>query len=238
MVLYQIDFGRILQVFVVQGIIAIFFIYLIFQILKRNRKKINVLFALSYVFVLIGLVNNMIYAFIRDSDVLVAMNFITNFSITFALIFLMIFNLILLYSEKKITTPKQTIIILLYGGILFLQILFLPYNGIIVNEETNWRSLWSLPYYLYIILVISVGAVIPTIYLSVRIYFDMEDEALQKRWLYFIIGAIGLFIYMYGIFTTDLFVNQLFRLIWTLISLSIVIWVYLMYYGVGRELES
>jgi uncharacterized membrane protein len=86
--------------------------------------------------------------------------------------------------------------------------------------------------------VASIGAVIPTIYYSIRIYYEMEDPNLRKRWLYFIIGVIGLFIYMYGVFTTDLFNNQMLRFIWSLISLTIIIWIYLMYYGVGRKLSS
>jgi hypothetical protein len=236
--MYQLDIGRIIQVFVVQGIIALFFVYLIFRILSRKRKRINFLFALAYLFVLIGLVNNMIYSFIRDSFILIIMNFITNFSVTFALIFIMLFTLLLLKSETKVNTSKQLIIIGVYGVILFLQILFLPFDGMIINEETNWKALWTFPYYLYVIIIASVGAVIPTLYFSLRIYLEMKDTDLRQRWQYFIIGAIGLFFYMYGVFTVDLFNNDLLRLIWSLISLSIVVWIYFMYYGVGRALNT
>ncbi len=238
MVLFQFNLGQFIQVFIIQGIIALFFVYLIFRILNRGQKRINLLFALSYVFVLIGLVNNMIYSFIRNEPILIIMNFVTNFSITFGLIFLTLFNLILFYSETRIDTRKQVVIIVLYGAILFLKVLFLPFGGLSANETTNWRILWSFPYYLYVTLVITIGSVIPTFYLSFRIYFEMKEPELKKKWIFFIIGALGIIIYMYGVFTVDLFNDMLIRFIWTLISLTIVLWVYLMYYGVGRQLTS
>jgi hypothetical protein len=234
----SIDLGRILQVFVIQGIIALFFLYLIFRILQRSRKRINLLFALAYMFVLIGLINNMVYAFIRNEPVLIIMNFITNYTITFGLIFLTLFNLLILFSGKKIDTLKQVIIIISYGTVLFLQILFLPFGGLTANESTDWRALWSFPYYLYVILVITFGSVIPTLFLSVRIYMDMEEPDLKQRWIYFIVGALGIIMYMYGVFTVDLFNDALIRFIWAAISLTIVLWVYLMYYGVGRQLSK
>ncbi|TFF96554.1 MAG: hypothetical protein EU547_06305 [Promethearchaeota archaeon] len=238
MIYNQFDIGRILQVFFIQGLIALFFLYILYQILKRGRKRINILFAFAYLFVLIGLINNMVYAFIRNEPLLIVLNFITNFTVTFGLIFLTLFNMLIFFSEKKIDTKWQITIIIIYGAILFLQILFLPFGGIIANESTNWKALWSFPYYLYVITVISVGSIAPTIIISIQIYLEMHEPELKQRWVYFIIGALGVVFYMYGVFTVDLFNDTLIRFIWSLISLTIVLWIYLMYYGVGRQLSS
>ncbi len=231
------DISRIIQVYVVQGFIAVFFLYLAYNIFKRDRKRLNLLFGLSFIFVTIGLINNMIYALIQFELALLVFNFITNFSVGFGLIFLTIFNLILLRSEKVITVKVQNLIILVYGILLFSMIIFLPLGGMTINETTNYRAVWSLPYYLYVIIVISIGGVIPTLITSVIIYIQFTDVDLKKRWKYFIIGTSGLYIYMYGAFTTNLLNIELLRLIWSVVSLSIVIFIYLMYYGVGRQLE-
>ena len=62
MVFFQLDTTRIIQVYVVQGIIAVFFLYLAYKILKRDTKRLNLIFRLGFISAGIGLLINFIYA--------------------------------------------------------------------------------------------------------------------------------------------------------------------------------
>ncbi len=232
------DLARIIQVYVVQVIIAAFFIFLAYKILKRGKKRLNLTFSGLYIFIALGLIINCIYAPITDESVVLILNFVTNISVGFGVIFLTIFNLILLYSEKVITKKKEVIIISIHGALLMLSIVFLPFGGITINESTNWKPVFNLPFFIYLIVVITVMGMIPTLFTSYKIYLEFNDKQLRKKWLFFIIGATGLYIYMYAAFTANILNIPTFRLILSLFGLTVVLWVYLLYYGVGRQLEE
>ncbi|MFX1393222.1 MAG: hypothetical protein ACFFAH_06550 [Promethearchaeota archaeon] len=238
MVIYQMDLARFIQVYVVQVIIAAFFLFLAYKILKRGKKRLNLTFSGLYVFIALGLIVNCIYAPITDESVVLILNFITNFCVAFGLVFLTVFNLILLYSEKIITKKKEAIIISIHGALLMISIVFLPFGGVTINESTDWRPVFSLTYFIYFMLVITVMAAIPTLFTSFKIYREFEDKQLKKKWLFFIIGTIGLYIYMYAAFTANFLNIPTFRLILSFFGLTVVLWVYLTYYGVGRQLEE
>ena len=238
MAFYQMDLVRIVQVYVVQVIIAIIFIFLAYKILKRDRKRLNFVFSGLYVFTAIGLVINCIYAPITDESIVLILNFITNFTTAFGTIFLTTFSFIIWFSEKRFTKTKQNVYISIYGILLFLSIIFVPNGGLIINEETNWKPVWSFQYYFYFISVLTLIAAIPFVYTSLKIYFDFKDLELKKKWLFFMIGAFGLYLYMYMAYTANYLNNPLFRLILSVFGLSVVLWVYLMYFGVGKQLEK
>ena len=168
MVVYQMDLARIIQVYVVQVIIAAFFIFLAYKILKRGKKRLNVTFSCLYIFVALGLIVNCIYAPMTDESVVLILNFVTNVFVVFGIIFLTIFNLILLYSEKVITKKKEIIIISIHGALLLLSIVFLPFGGITINESTNWKPVFNLPFFIYLMVIITVMGVIPALFTSYK----------------------------------------------------------------------
>ena len=238
MVVYQMDLARIIQVYVVQVIIAAFFIFLAYKILKRGKKRLNVTFSCLYIFVALGLIVNCIYAPMTDESVVLILNFVTNVFVVFGIIFLTIFNLILLYSEKVITKKKEIIIISIHGALLLLSIVFLPSGGITINESTNWKPVFNLPFFIYLMVIITVMGVIPALFTSYKVYLEFDDNQLKKKWLFFVIGLIGLYIYTYAAFTANFLNIPTFRLILSIFGLTVVLWLYLLYYGVGRQLEE
>ncbi|MHA2182184.1 MAG: hypothetical protein ACXAAH_12260, partial [Promethearchaeota archaeon] len=103
MVFFEISITRAITVYGAQGILFVFFLFLAYKILKRDRKRLNILFSLFYLSVVVGLLVNFVYAPIEDVTIVLILNFFTNFFIYFAVVFLVVFELILLKSEKVIT---------------------------------------------------------------------------------------------------------------------------------------
>jgi hypothetical protein len=171
----------------------------------------------------------------------VLMNFITNYCAIFGSVFLIIFELILLKSEKVITQNKQVMITIIYGiiefGMFFL--LFNPEWGVVMNAGTDWKPVWMLPTYLYVMVFLTFCALIPLLYLAFKISKQFEDAQLKKKWNFFIIGVIFLVSFMYLIFTSNFINNSSFRTSMGAIGLIINLFGgVLVYYGVGRQIEK
>lgn len=231
---------RFITIYIVQGIVFVFFIFLAYQILKRDTKRLNLIFAGFYITIAAGLFVNFIYGPLTDLNTVYLLNYITMWLLFFAPIFLTIFSLILLKSEKVITAGKQYLIIIVYGALLALLIIF-PWNnseiGIMIStpQASPW---WSIPFFLYTVIVISAIAIIPNLVLSFQILKKFEDEQLKKKWKRYIIGLIFLYIFTYGIMISNTLNNATFRLGIGLISVILnLIGSYLVYKGVGQKID-
>ncbi len=241
MVYFQLTPVRILTVYIAQGIILVAFFYLAIRILLRDRKRLNVIFAGLYISPAIGVLINFIYAPLTDEFIVLILNFFTNFGFFYAPIFIVVFDLILLKSEKVISTSKQLMILTIYGIAMFgmLFFLFIPGFGVTINQGTSWSPVWSLPFLIYVASVETIGALIPSLYFSFQIYKKFEDEVLKKKWRYFIFGFIALMIFMYAIFLSNTLGDPTFRLVIGIIGLILVILGgFLMYNGVGKQIEK
>ena len=186
MTLYQastLTLPRIITIYVGQGLLFVFFIFLAYKILKRDRKRLNLIFSGFFLSAVVGALINFIYGPLDNPDVVVILNFITNFGYFYAPIFLVVFDLILLKSEKVITTAKQLLVLIIFGIAMFgmFILLFIPGFGVEINAGTNWSPVWSPYFFLYVIIVETIGAVIPIYYLSLQIYKKFEDNVLQKK---------------------------------------------------------
>ncbi|MFX0022948.1 MAG: hypothetical protein ACFE9S_11540 [Candidatus Hermodarchaeota archaeon] len=229
------DVARFIQIYVVQGLFALFFLYMAYVVLRRGRKTLNIYLSSFYLSVTIGGIINIIYANIFVDTIVFVMHFLTYYLFCFSMIFLLIFVLILIKPAKTIT-PKFQILILSILGLLILWLIFIP-NGITINASTNWKPKWDWIFFLYSILICSCLIIVPTIYYSIKIYKKFENDYLRKKWIYFLIGISAYFFLYYGTSLSNTLNDDTFRLIWSLISLPTLISLYLIYYGVGRQLE-
>jgi hypothetical protein len=230
---------RFITIYIAQGFIFVFFLFLAIKILKRDRKRLNIIFSGFYISPVIGFFVNFIYGLMTDVNLVLILNFVTNFGIYYSAIFLVVFDLILLKSEKVITSTKQILILVGYGIAMFCMIFFLFIPGAGVTLNANWSPVWALPFFIYVVLVVSIGAVIPFLYLSFQIYKKFEDDLLKKKWKFFIYGFCCLIIFMYGIFVSNTLDIDLFRTLLGIIGLILAVTGgYLMYNGVGRQLEK
>lgn len=229
---------RIITIYVAQGFMCLFFLFLAFKILKRDRKRLNVIFSGFYISPAIGFIINFIYAPLTDVSVVLMLNFLTNFFIFYSSIFIVVFNLILLKSEKAITAGKQLIIFIVYGIAMFSMIGFLFFPGFGVTFNENWSPIWSFPFFIYVVVIETIG-ILPALYLSFQIYKKFEDEILKKKWKFFIFGLCLIFIFMYGIFISNTLNIDIFRTIIGVVGLILaLLGAYMMYYGVGRQIQS
>lgn len=229
------DFPRFIQIYIVQGLFSLFFLYMAFKVLKRGKKRLNLYLSSFYLSTTIGGIINMIYAAIFDEFIVYTMHFITYYVFCLSLAFLLIFVLILIKPAKHVKIKLQLLILIIFG-LLILGLLLIP-DGIIINTSTNWKPNWNWFFFIYSIIVCSCFAIIPTTYYSTQIYRKFENEYLKKKWKYFLIGISAYFFLFYGTSLSNTLNDDVFRLIWSLISLPTLISLYLIYYGVGRQFE-
>lgn len=229
------DFARFIQVYVIQGLFAIFFLFMAYKIIRRGKKRMNLYLSSFYLFSGTGGVINMIYANIFEEVIVIVLHFTTYYLFCFALVFVLVFVLILVKPTNMFGTKSQ-LFILAISAILLLGMLIIP-NGIIINPSTNWKPNWSWGFLIYSVLICTFIFIIPTIYYSIRIYSKFENQRLKKKWRHFLIGLLAYFFLYYGTSLSNTLNNDDFRLIWSLISLPTLITLYLIYYGVGRQLE-
>jgi len=245
LVLLQYDIVRMLQVYLVQGIVFLFFVSLSIIILRRDTKRLNKLFSSFYIIISLGLFFNFIYTPMRGDNLVIIieiLNFITNYCLLLGPIFLVVFQLVLLKSEKIVTKKKQLVIITSYAIVLLSLI------GFMFGEETgvditgpNWVPIYHLPIYIYLVVVHSISSTIPTIFLSTMIYKKLENTTIRKKWRFFMVGIHSLNIFMYGTYTSYILEVVLFgfRFVWSIVGLVLVVTGgYMVFYGVGRQLSK
>jgi hypothetical protein len=233
----QIIFN-ILYYFIVLPIFALFSIYFIVKILKKNKTRLNISFSLVYILTALGVILNIVYSLIKVELIVTILNFITNFSTLLGLIFLFCTNQILLKSKLVFTKLKQTLVVAIYAILLFLMIIFYPFGGgITINESTDWKPVMHLPLFIYVIVIITVCAVIPILITSYQIYQQFEDDNLKKRWAFFIIGTLGIIMFLYNIFINNFMNYPIIRSIFNIHALSVFVWLFLIYYGIGRQID-
>ena len=230
---------RLIIVYISLPIIAIFFLYLAYKILKRSKERISRIFGTFYISSALGNIINMIYAPL-DVEVfeplIIILHVFTLFFIFFGFVFIVISNLIILSSTISFTTKKQNLLIVIDGILLAGMVLFIPFGGIDANIEGY--PVWHPFFFLYVISVVSLNIGFPILYTSYRIYQNFSSEILKKRWSYYIIGLIGLMALLYGIIIANFLDIGIIRVINTVYSLTVIIWVLLIYYGIGKQLKN
>lgn len=237
MVLFQISVGRLITIYIANGIIFAVFIFLASKILKQGKKRLNIYFSLFYISVAIGIFFNFIYAPLTDPDLIIKLNFITNYFIVFGLIFLTVFIILYLKSEEVFTTGKQLAFIIIYGVLLFFMIL-IP-DGVEISADTGWAPHWSWFLFIYVILLISIMSTVPSLFYSLKIYKKFEDERLKKKWKLFILGICELFAVLYGTFLTHALNIAIVRTIWSIGALILSLsGAYFIYDGVARKFKT
>ncbi len=225
----------------------IFFSLLAYRILKRKKQRLNIIFSLFFISNIISSITNMVYALILDSTVVLFLNFLTNFFVIFGPIFLLIVNLTILESTIIFSVKRQNRYILFYGCLVFFGMLLLILLGLRFDDPNapffglriiGGRPKFGLIFFIYVVSIITGFAFIPIIRTSLKIYFSFETIALKKKWLYYFIGFLGSAIILYLIFTNNLVENETFRLVLSVYGISFILWVSLMYYGIGFKLKQ
>lgn len=197
----------------------------------------NLILASFYLSCGIGVIFNLIYIiitpFVEDVFLLI-LYYITVYLLSLSLCFLNLFVLVLYRSENVISTQIQLIMIFIFS-VLIIALFFIP-SAITINESTSWRPRWNLEFTILFLIICTFGAIIPTLYYSIKLYQRLDYSQLKKRWLCFIIGISGYFFLCYGT-SLFLYIGHENLLLWALIAMPSLINLFLIYYGIGRQME-
>lgn len=232
----------------------VFFSTITYQILKRRKERLNLIFSGFFISIIIGNLLNMIYAAIpytppnTNKNIILTLNFLANFFFLFGPIFILTVNRIILESTIIFSIKRQNSSILIYGTILFSGMLILvllpdPFNILGVDLTDEGAPIYKPLFFTYVILFSAAFVVIPVIRSSLKIYTSFETVALKKKWFYYFIGSLGSFGIFYFIFIGNFmnyfsFDTTIFRLIINIYTSSVILWVLLMYYGIGFKLKQ
>ncbi len=235
----QFDLSRIFLIFIINLMMAIFFLGFGWSILKRRRNRLNATFSGFYISIALGLIINATYVIINEivksESLALLLNYISAFLIFYGPVFMLATNKILIQSESVYSLKSEIKLLLLYAFALGLMVIFYFFDGIVFNESTGWRPVWSLPYLIYIIIIVSSITIIPSIITSFKILSVMENKMMKKRWIRLMCGLIGLYTYLYLAFVMNYVNNDSLRMIGSFYALTVLIWVWLIYKGVKKE---
>ena len=238
MLLQSTELSRLLIVFIPQLILASIFFFIAITLLKRNRMRPIITLSMFYIFSATGLIFNAIFlllaAFIPENAVLLQVfYFLSFYPMLFSPIFILTFIVSLLKLEFVFTIKKQLIITIIYSLVIFI-IYFTP-DGITFIDQ--WRPVYSWPFLMLVYIFYSGYIVIPTLLYSRRLVKTFEDKILKRKLITFIIGVIGMFSSLYGAVLYITWQNPLFKSLWSVITVLIIIpSAIFIYYGIGREL--
>lgn len=238
MLLQTLDFARIVQVYIIQlGVGGVYYLLIALLILKRSTKRLNKIFSMFFICVASGTIVNVIYAAIFISSVVTFLNILTFYLFSLAMVFLLVFDLILLKSEKVITNAKQAIIIIGWAVLLIGLFIIGLSGGVQVDDATNWKPIWYMPFFLYA-LIIGTVMIIATYFFAIQIHKQFEDPILKKKWKYYLVGVTFFYFVWIGTSVSNFLANESIRTVWALISLVALLTTYAMYYGVGKQIQE
>lgn len=191
----------------------------------------------------------MIYAAITTDYIVIILHFLSVFFVNFGLIFIVIVNMIILESTIIFSVKRQNRYIIYYGVILFVGMLILilyPFEGVSIHSSGYIK--WAPYFFIYIFTIVNCFAIIPIFYMSFKIYFKFETKELKRKWLYYLIGSLGLAIFnLYPIYFLNLLTfimeenesfQNILRPLISILGISVVLWGSLMYYGIGAKIKK
>jgi len=111
-------------------------------------------------------------------------------------------------------------------------------NGVTINENTNWKPVFTLPFFIYIFSLLTFIIFIPLLYFSYQIFKEFKDEQLKKKWKYYIVGICFIYTLTIMTFFSNLLNNEGFRQVTALVGLTLIVFgALLMYYGAISNLK-
>jgi hypothetical protein len=231
------DLPRAIMIFIGQGGIIIIFAFLTYKILNRNRKILSILISAFLISIIIGSALNIIYSLIPGNSIKVTLHIFTNFFNFWGIGFLYMTNKILLESQT-IYTPNRRLKYLLPFSLIYLVGMFLVAfltNGVIFDSDGYPH--WNLYFYIFMILVVYGFFIFPTVITAIKILTKFSKGELRRKYIRLFIGIIGFSPLPILIFTVNFLNLPEFRTIVSLLFLTILIWAYMFYSGLGRQLK-
>lgn len=228
--------SRIMVAFISQTFIIILFSFLVFKMLKRNRKRSTITLAAFYLLLSVGLFMNIIFILLISSDnnVVISISYsIASYFIIFPFIFILIFINVILKMEENFTLKKITIISVIYGVLCSTFYIF-P-GGI--TFTSNWIPVYSIPLFIYVNIIFTGYITIPILFYSIRLYRLFKARNLKEKLRILLIGIYLMLGTVYGAIYFNTTSDPIFRTVWGVCAVSMEITAgLLVYYGIGKDL--
>jgi hypothetical protein len=231
----MLDAARLIFIFSMNSFVFFLFSYLSIRILRRKINRMTVTLSLFYIFLGVGLLLNIIFLPFFKTSFGYGLYLLILFLILSSYGFLLIFIKNISSFNSHIKWKRNYLILISYFiGVLI--ILLMP-NNIKLNEETNWTPKFSWFFLLSTYSFFTIFIAIPFVFYAKRIISSFEDIKLKRRFNFFIIGSLGLFLAFYGVVLYNTWFESIFRIIWLILAFSIMIPAgILIYYGIGHKL--
>lgn len=235
--LFQGDYwSRIIVAFISQTFIIFLFSFLVFKILKRNRKRSTITLASFYLLMNVGLFMNIIFILLISSNnnIVISISYsLASYFIVFPFIFILIFINIILKMEENFTLKKITIIIVVYG--ILCSTLYIFPGGI--TFTSNWLPVYSIPFFIYVNIIFTGCITIPILFYSIRLYSLFKARNLKEKLRILLIGIYLMLGIVYGGIYFNTTSDPIFRTVWGVCAFSMEITAgLLLYYGIGKDL--
>lgn len=204
-----------------------------YKIIKRGKSRANLILSSFYLSVAIGLFFNFIFVQIFVEWIVLILYYFTLFFLFMgtAMLSLFAYNM---YKTEEFASKKGQILFVLISVLLLFGMVFIP-DGVRINEQTDWTPVYTVPFFLYMITVLIITSVGPTLYYAFKIAKLITQKDLKRKWNRFVIGIIGLFTFAAGTLFNHMFNQPDFRLIWNFSALFIIIMsAYLIYFGLSQ----
>ncbi len=133
---------------------------------------------------------NIFYSLIQVEKIVCLLHYLVDYLIMLSNIFLLLFYLIIYRPETVITRKKQFLIILFYHFLLIPA--FLIPNGVIINESTNWKPVWSLSFTLYLLILSIFYIAIPIIIIFIKVSLNLEKSPLKRKCICYLLVLLTL----------------------------------------------
>lgn len=239
MIVNELSFARMIPVFITQPIAAIIFFLLAIRLILRKRDRITIHLFLQFLFYFLVCILNLVFVLLILFNIttsLYSLYFIMIYMTIFSQNFILLFVLNLLNLKIHKNLKLQVLIILVYG-ILILSIMLLIPNAISLDKNQNYRPIYSWWFLISAYILHFFLITLPVIINFYRIYSTLTISKLKKKFKKIIIGTLGILFIYYGFILFNTWQNQLFRTIWSISILIIVIpSAMLLYQGIGQKL--
>jgi len=235
--IFQGDYwSRIMVAFISQAFIIILFFFLVFKILKRNRKRSSITLAAFYFLLSVGLFMNIIFILLISSDnnIVISLSYnLASYFIIFPFIFILIFINVILKMEENFTLKKIMIIIVIYG--VLCSTLYIIPGGI--TFTSNWIPIYSIHLFVYVNIIFTGYITIPILFYSIRLYSLFKARNLKEKLRIFLIGIYLMLGTVYGAIYFNTTSDPIFRTVWGICAVIMEITAgLLVYYGIGKDL--
>ncbi len=229
---------RLMILVIGQGGVVLIFSILAYKMLTRKKETIVIGFSLFLISVIVAGILNIIYSFILDHSLKLILHLLTNFFNFFGIGFLYITNQIILKSTIIYTKKNRQRYLVIYALVLLVGMFLIGFLTTGVVFDSDGYPIWNLYFYLFMTIIVYAFSIIPVNMTSIQILLEIPKGESKKKYIILLIGTIGISFLPICIFTANFLNIFLFRIITSLIFMTILLWGYLFYFSLGKNLKN